>query len=480
MLPNPDEHMLTILHTNDIHSHFEAMEHIAAMIEDERTKAGHDVLLLDVGDHMDRMALETEGTMGQANVDVLNLTGYDAVTIGNNEGLTFTPELLEQAYVGLACPIVCCNIREHTTGLTPTWMKEDVILHKGKLTIGITGATAPYDNFYSLLGWDSLQPIPEIAKRVERLRSQVDFVIVLSHLGLPIDRDMAAEIPGIDLILGGHTHHLLEEPLYIGNTAIMAAEKFGHYLGKVVVRKDPVTGRTSIVSGECISVHQGPNDIHITKAIAIHRAHAAERMQRTVAITEVDLPIYYDRESPFGNILAQAVRTFTESDISLVNSGQMLDSLPAGQISEGMLHARCPSPINACRMRLRGEDVLYCLEQSLIREHTERVIYGFGFRGKVLGGLCVDGIEIEFDLSRDPYNRVVQAMILGAPIERTKEYVVGTLDMFTFGIGYERLKTGTDKQFMLPEFIRDLLRFELQTPSGIEHSFQKRWKMKSG
>lgn len=100
---------LTILHTNDIHSHFGSMSSIAAMIGQEKKEAG-EFLVVDIGDHMDRMAVETEGTLGAANVDVLNLTGYDAITIGNNEGLTFTPEQLAQSYSGLLCPVVCGNV----------------------------------------------------------------------------------------------------------------------------------------------------------------------------------------------------------------------------------------------------------------------------------------------------------------------------------------------------------------------------------
>lgn len=95
-MPEMDQDTLTILYTNDIHSHFDAMERIAAMIDELRAQAPGPTLLLDIGDHMDRSAVETEGTMGRANVDVLNLTGYDAVTIGNNEGLTFTPASLNK------------------------------------------------------------------------------------------------------------------------------------------------------------------------------------------------------------------------------------------------------------------------------------------------------------------------------------------------------------------------------------------------
>ena len=97
---------LTILYTNDIHSHFEMMSSVAALISREKAAAGDGAIVLDIGDHMDRASVETEGTMGQANVDVINLTGYDAITIGNNEGLTISYDVLESVYAGLQCPVV--------------------------------------------------------------------------------------------------------------------------------------------------------------------------------------------------------------------------------------------------------------------------------------------------------------------------------------------------------------------------------------
>ncbi|MNJ71403.1 hypothetical protein D3C77_679450 [compost metagenome] len=56
-----------------------------------------------------------------------------------------------------------------------------------------------------------------------------------------------------------------------------------------------------------------------------------------------------------------------------------------------------------------------------------------------------------------------------------KTYTVGTLDMFTFGIGYERLKLGSDLKYMLPDFLRDLLRIELQTAGAVDQCFKSRW-----
>ncbi|MNX32251.1 Trifunctional nucleotide phosphoesterase protein YfkN precursor [compost metagenome] len=474
MPPESNQNKLTILHTNDLHSHFGVMARISSMINEERKGEG-EFLLFDIGDHMDRMAVETEGSMGEANVDVLNLMGYDAVTIGNNEGLTFTPELLAQAYAGLTCPVVCCNIKERDTGRAPIWMKKHTVLHKAGFKIGVIGATAPYAEFYRLLGWDVLDAAAEIAEQVELLKPHTDFIVLLSHLGIHTDKELAGQIDGLDLILGGHTHHLLEEPLRVGNTYLAGAEKFGHFLGKITLIPEPGSGKLRLSSGCCLSVQPGRENSEVSAAIEIHGEHAQERLGQTVAITTRELPIQYTRESPLGNLLAQAVRRFTGSALSLVNSGQLLESLPVGEISAGMLHARCPSPINPCRMRLRGEHILYSLEQSLLPEISEKVIYGYGFRGKVLGNLCVDGLEVLYNPSAKPYHRIVQANLAGVPLEPDEEYLVGTLDMFTFGIGYERLTQGTDKVYMLPEFIRDLLRTELQEPGAVDSSFFSRW-----
>ena len=170
--------------------------------------------------------METEGSMGQANVDVINLTGYDAITIGNNEGLTISYDVLEHVYAGLQCPVVCCNIRETESGRPPSWMKQHVILERGGISIGLTGATAAFAGFYQLLGWEAGDPVEAIAERVRALQGQCDIVIVLSHLGLTIDKRLAEQVEGIDVVLGGHTHHILEEPLMIGKTAVCGAGKF--------------------------------------------------------------------------------------------------------------------------------------------------------------------------------------------------------------------------------------------------------------
>ncbi|MGN7358177.1 bifunctional metallophosphatase/5'-nucleotidase [Paenibacillus sp. SAF-054] len=466
---------ITILHTNDIHSHFEQVSSIAAYAAGQReAEVGSPLLMVDIGDHMDRTAMETEGTMGQANVDIINLTGYDVITIGNNEGLTLTPEDLAMAYSGLLAEVVCCNITEEATDEPPSWMKKHTIIEKGGIKLGITGATAPFSAFYELLGLRALDPETAIEQEVKALRSQVDIVILLSHLGLATDQRLAEHLQDIDLILGGHTHHLLEKPLQIGRTAVCGAGKFGGYVGKVRMEEQP-DGTYQVTEGGCVPVDTNLLDETVSAALVRHRGHAEEALSETVAVTDRRLSLDYTAESPFGNFLAQAVRQYTGTEISLVNTGQLLGPLPEGEISAGLLHTLCPSPINACIVRLKGKDIRRTLEQSLLEEFWSREIRGFGFRGEILGNVAIDGLEVLYDAGRIPYDRIVQMTVNGEQLGDEQEYEVGTLDMFTFGIGYDRIALGQHPEFMLPDFLRDLLRLELQRPGSLDESERIRW-----
>ncbi|MBT2287562.1 bifunctional metallophosphatase/5'-nucleotidase [Paenibacillus albidus] len=477
----PEPQRLTLLHTNDIHSHFEMMSPVAAVIARSRKEAGEGpVLLLDIGDHMDRAAVETEGTMGQANIDILNLTGYDAVTIGNNEGLTFSQDMLSAAFSGLQCPVVCCNFVETATGKPPHWMKRHAILEKDGIRIGVTGATVAFASFYSLLGWDALDPEQALLEQCRILAPQVDLLFVLSHLGLPADRLLAERLEGVHAILGGHTHHVLEEPLMINGTAVCGAGKFGRFVGRLVFEREDPAAEFRLVTGECLPVDPALIEDSIGPAAATHLRHGREVLQETVAISDRELALDLKGESPFGNLLAQAVRRFTGSQLAIVNTGQLLGPLPEGEITSGMLHGLCPSPINPCTVRLKGRDIRTALEQSLTEEFRSKVIYGYGFRGHYLGSLAVDGLDILYDPGSLPFDSEMVVYVGGDPLEDERDYDVGTLDMFTFRIGYESLASGEDAVFMLPHFLRDLLRIELQRPGSLEECGNKRFKSNQG
>ncbi|MEF3302303.1 bifunctional metallophosphatase/5'-nucleotidase [Paenibacillus sp. GYB003] len=472
-----DERKLVLLHTNDIHSHFERMPRIAEALRRLRTKhAAGDPLVIDCGDHMDRMRPETEGSAGLANIAVLNATGYDLVVPGNNEGLTMTPDMLAAAYAERrGYSVVCGNLLESATGRPPAWMEPYRIVERGGIRVGVIGLTAYYPDFYSLLGWTVAEPIETAARLTERLRPDVDVLVVVSHLGINNDKAMAERIDGIDIIIGSHTHHLLEQPLHYAGTYIAAAGCFGKYVGELEFAYDADSGALRLIDGGCRDTDGFPPDPGIEELIRAEERASRSRLERAAAVLDKPIDIRWETESGLGNLLASGIRRWTNAEIGIVNAGQILQSLPAGEVTLYKLLEICPSPINPCLVRLSGEQIRRALEESLLDEFTRKPLKGFGFRGKVLGTLCLSGVRVEYAADGEPYGKIRSVTVNGEPLDPLRLYEVGTIDMFTFGIGYMSLGQGETVAYYLPEFIRDVLRAQLGDEEEIRRSGVPRW-----
>ncbi|MCZ8518408.1 MULTISPECIES: bifunctional metallophosphatase/5'-nucleotidase [Paenibacillus] len=468
---------LRILHTNDIHSRFEHMPAIASIIRRQRAEAGVELTVtLDIGDHIDRVHPASEGTQGQANIAVMNATGYDAATLGNNEGLTLMPDVLAQRYgEEAAFRVVLANMPETASGACPDWAVPYHIVIKSGIRVGLIGVTAPFAEFYNLLGWDARDAFDTVRHYAAELRPQVDVLVVLSHLGIRSDERMAAEIEGIDLILGGHTHHLLEEPLRIGRTVVCAAGKFGQYVGVVDLELDTATRTLRKTESRVLPVVTGEQEEDILRLIDTYQEQARLVLDRELVRLEQPLAVDWYGESQLGNVLAAGLRRWTDAEIGLVNAGQLLGGPLEGSVTAGRLLELCPSPINPCRLELTGDQLLRALEESLLPEFMNKPLYGFGFRGKVLGTLCLDGLTVEYDPDGEPMASVRSVCVGSELLQPARSYTVGTIDMFTFGIGYLSIAEGTRAEFFLPEFLRDVLLAQLHDEAALRDSVRTRW-----
>lgn len=470
------ETKVVLMHSNDIHSRLENAARISSIIAEERRVWGADrVLAVDCGDHMDRMRQETEGSDGLVNIRLLQEASYEVVTLGNNEGLTYTPETLASLYGGVTqFGVVCANLAALENGERPTWMSPSRIVQKNGLRIGFIGATAAFAEFYELLGWKVTEPLEAIRAEAERLKDQTDVLVVLSHLGIRYDERIAQQIPGIHLIVGGHTHHLLEETLLVNGVMIGAAGKFGDYVGKVEIAWDD-NRSMPVLRGSCIPTGAYAGREQAEDIIGTFRESSRVKLGRVAAVLKEPLTSHPGRENPLSNLLAAGLRRWTNAEIGLVNAGQLLGGLALGDVSAGELHAICPSPINPCRMSILGSKLRIALEQSLTEEYWAKPIKGYGFRGEVLGMLAIDGMTVDYDMRRPELNRIVRIMVNGEPFDDNRIYEVGSIDMFSFKVGYESLAEAESFRFYLPEFLRDVLEKELQHEPSLSSSLENRW-----
>ncbi len=222
---------LTVLHTNDMHSHIEpfpssdpdhpdegGMAERASLIDAVREEAEHTVLL-DAGDIF-------QGTPyfnafdGKLELKLMSMMGYDAATMGNHDFDRGT-EGFEQVLHHASFPFVTTNYDLSETPLAGKTSKSKV-LEREDLRIGILGTGIDLDGLVSpsrTEGVRYLDPIRTAEKEADRLKKDgCDLVIALSHLGFRYeseqvcDEELAKRTKSIDLILGGHTHTFFERP----------------------------------------------------------------------------------------------------------------------------------------------------------------------------------------------------------------------------------------------------------------------------
>ncbi|MCM2675482.1 bifunctional metallophosphatase/5'-nucleotidase [Alkalicoccobacillus plakortidis] len=446
---------LTLFHTNDIHSDFNQWPGIVRYVKEHRTK---DSLFVDLGDHADRSHSITEATDGKANMDLLNMAGVDYATIGNNEGVTFSKEQLGELYQEATFPILLANLMEEN-GDQPDWSIPSTIrTMENGLKVGLFGLTAPLSHFYEKLGWSVLDLTQCITEQVKLLKPQVDVLVLLSHLGLFKDEKIAQEIRGIDVIIGAHTHHVLEQGERIQDTLIVQAGKHGHYLGEVTLTFDDNNHLQESVA----VLHEAkelPSDPETMTYLLEAKKRSDEILKQPMAVLPMPLAVDWYKETTATRLLCDGLTEWCGESIGMLNAGVLLSDLPKGQLTRGEIHQICPHPINPCVIRLTGKELQNTIERASSLELINLELKGFGFRGQVLGKMIYTGVSVEYDAENEELVRSIS--ILGEPLDLEAEYRLATLDMYTFGFLYPELTDAEDKTYLMPEFLRDILAWKL-------------------
>ncbi|MGO4888909.1 bifunctional metallophosphatase/5'-nucleotidase [Anaerobacillus sp. MEB173] len=453
-----------IYHTNDLHSRLENWPKVVSYFKKQREhhkRRNESALFFDIGDHADRVHPITEATNGKGNVRLMNEAGFHNATIGNNEGITFSKEHLDRLYDEANFNVLVANLFE-ANGDQPTWTQSyDFHQLDNGLTVGVIGMTMPYYPFYRSLGWDIKDPFELLPSLVEEVRKQADIVVLLSHLGFNIDEKIADELEGIDVILGGHTHHLLQNGRYVKGTVIAQAGKFCKYLGQISLTYDHELKEIVSHDAYCIPTEQQQN-CEVTEQLLTDLFVEQEKTLYE-EVTSIEHPLYVNwfEPSAFAQITARALREWCHAEIGMVNSGVILEGLTEGKVTRGDLHRICPHPINPCKVKLRGDLLKETIQHAFTEEIQQLKVNGFGFRGKVMGMMVFDGIDVKTTKLADGLTHVTSIKIGGKPIDPDRIYEIGTIDMFTFGKLFPAIAASPEKQYYMPELLRDVLAWKL-------------------
>lgn len=447
--------VIHIYHTNDLHSHFEHWPRIHHFLQERKKwheQAGEEFLLFDLGDHADRSHPLTEATHGNVNVELMNKAGYHAVTIGNNEGITFPYEDLHHLYDHRHFDVLLANLY-HSDGTRPSWAKANTIFEtKNGTKVAVTGLTACYPHLYELMGWKVTDPHEELRKQREELNGQSDVTVLLSHLGIHDDEQIAREILGIDVIIGGHTHHIFHEGKMVNEALLACAGKYGMFVGHICLTINPEDKKIVEKKAWLYDTNELPPVIDEDQQV-----QELYNTGRDMLSTEIIAKKYVrTSQDELAHLLCNALRETCEADCAFINQGLILENLVPGMITQFDIHRICPHPINPCVVELTGAELKEVLVQTLDEKWSDMSIMGFGFRGKIMGKMVYSGIHM---MKKRQYTLFE---IQGKPIKSDRKYTLAIPDMFTFGKFFPAIFRAEKKEYILPDFMRHLLAWKIK------------------
>ncbi len=456
---------LNILHTNDIHSNYENFAKLVTKINELKDS---DTIILDAGDFADFKRLELQGTRGLAAMELLEYAGYDALTIGNNE--TFQGiDILQYMATNTKLPLLSSNIRSMTS-TTIEGLKNSILLNKNGLRILIIGASPDLGPFNELIGFTLIDDIEAITHEIEVNKGNYDVCILLSHLGMDKDKEMAEKVEGIDVIIGGHSHILMEKPEIINNKIIFTSGVFGENLG--VLKLDVDKDKVELLGGKNVAIQQENGCNEIIDIIKRNKEKAIDHLSEPLYTLEKDLWHDVTEENPITNLLADALRDVLNCDLGIINSGVINGGIRKGNVTLKKLIELCPSPLNPTSFKIQGKYLWEALQNSTDTDYCYADGKGPGFRGKYVGRLHVSNAVIEHN-----GRKISDIYINGEKLIAEKWYTVASSDYLQRGTGYASLMNCKDEKYN-KEYIRDTLREYLGKKDFVDKALIDRWILK--
>jgi len=378
---------ISIIHTNDLHSHFLGFSpnqeyspetvldddtiggfaRISTMIKQIKDQSNGPVLVLDGGDFLMGSFFHLLSREKAFELELLGKMGYDAVTLGNHEfdlkpkGLAQiieTAQKQENRPAILISNMIFSEESPDDDSLEQAFSKGLItpytIIEKDGIKFGIFGLMgvdaaekAPFSKPVSFS-----DPIAAAQKMVATLKGKADIIICLSHSGLDPNKEksedeiLAQKVDGIDVIISGHTHTKMENPITINNTLIVQTWEYGKQIGHIRLALE--NQKVRVTDYQAIAIDDNiPGDPEISDLISSYEYIINQEVlkehglsfRKTVAQTDFDLKIT-EEESPLGNFLADSIRFVVKkysddfnpfADVAIISNGVIRDDLLKGQ-----------------------------------------------------------------------------------------------------------------------------------------------------
>ncbi len=488
------ETMLTVLFMNDIHGMawqydesdnpgiggLAAVKTLVDQIRAEVQGKGGDVLVLMGGD----IALGDPRSNVCKNLPVvkgMNLVGFDATVVGNHD-LFFGIDTFNEMKKESKFDWISANIYKEG-GTKPLADREYIEkTFDSGLKVAILGLSTREIEQITTAGLSGdivvTDPIQEAKTRVPLLKKNNHLVIALTHLGyfdtdksydgFEGDNFLARSVPGVDLIVGGHTHRQFYAPVKIGDSLLIQTEGMGKWLGrfdlfvkggkitKNYFKMYPINLKKKVGSGNNISYQFMEKEIKENKAMLDMLAGFKCEFSETVLGTiETPLAGYREearfKEIELGDIIADIMRERGKTDLAFFNAGSIRQGLPAGKITERELYSMFPFLDTLFVGKIKGKEL-------------QDVLDYFAQKGQGAGGfLQVSGISMKIYKGS-----ALDIKVGGKPLDKNKVYTFAINSFIANGgDGYTMLKDLKNKKdtfISLPAILVEYLKKNKKFP----------------
>ena len=422
--------VLTIVHMNDTHS--KNREFIKVSKEDGITNRyggaarrktfidnikndNKNVIVMHAGDTITGSVFSIV-YQGMDEVELMNDIGVQVSALGNHE-FDFGIDQLNNIISNRNFPTIACNVKVIATG--ENYVLPYIVTNINGVNTAIVGVLQS-EKMNITQGLDYID-IEEEVSSLKNLLKEIplnttnDVTILLSHAGFDIDKKIAQEIPNtFNIIVGGHTHTVLEKPVIIGKTSIVQAGEYGEYIGTIdIIFKN---GKYAYPDYKLIRLDE---TIEEDKTILAKIDEMQSQVDKEFNIEIASLPYALtdenvrNKSTALGNFVSDIVASSQNSiDIALINSGSLRGQLPGGKVTLGNIYEFFPFDNLIILTTLSGKDLKNILELSASRKGEGAFLQ--------ISKDCI----INFDSN----GKLLESYIKGKPINDNEKYVVAVAD----------------------------------------------------
>jgi 2',3'-cyclic-nucleotide 2'-phosphodiesterase (5'-nucleotidase family) len=472
------DHDLVIFHTNDVHGYAFAetdgksklsrigYDRLKTIVDSEKSERK---LLLDAGDvlHGQSFAAVPRGELISL---VLSMIGYDALAVGNHD-FDYGQERLKHLIKKYRLNFLAANIflsGKNDELFLPAYLVKDF----GDMKVGIFGLSTPETvtstDSRNIIGLKFNDPVLSARDMVKRLKSEgVDLIVALTHMGSeayckPMSQTIASEVPGIDIIIDGHSHSkaaIKIKNLEKKEVLIVSTGSYFNNLGRINVdrlKKGGYKFQSQIIPASEFS--NTVPDASIREAIGALKTELDKELTETVMTMPFELDGSRENvrktSTNLGRIICASLVEATGADAAILNGGSIRDSIPAGKVAKGELLSVLPYGNYIYLIEITGRDLISVLNYGLS-------IPGSGAFPQFWGMKVIAANTAQTGTGTSSRNglTVESVQIRGQEIKENAKYVLAINDfMYSGGDGYKMFSGYKYKEFAtLEEVFRDFV-----------------------